>query len=250
MHFLKLCRQGIVAGVIMNSIEIKTKQAFLYYSPKEYLDENHQDKLDKFLSLVNTCNVSLQQVNQTAVPGKVRYDDKLCFVDLYGQNWLNNIPKNILKLFKHSRIVLFNVKEGAICEKQALLVGIHGVLYTTDRADIILKGIERIKKGERWFKRGSMNLALGDLLKSQSTSLLPPKNNSNDIIFDSLTRREKMILNLLSNGAPNKEIADSLHISPNTVKTHIYSIFRKTSSRNRVELMALSIQSSTKYALT
>ncbi|HAU92054.1 MAG TPA: hypothetical protein DCW59_06830, partial [Alteromonas sp.] len=44
----------------------------------------------------------------------------------------------------------------------------------------------------------------------------------------------------VSKGAQNQEIADTLHISVNTVKTHIYSIFRKTNSRNRVELVAWS----------
>jgi DNA-binding CsgD family transcriptional regulator len=63
-----------------------------------------------------------------------------------------------------------------------------------------------------------------------------------------LTKREKTIVSLVSSGAKNQEIADELHISPNTVKTHIYSIFRKTSSRNRIELIAWSMQLTAEYA--
>jgi DNA-binding CsgD family transcriptional regulator len=50
-----------------------------------------------------------------------------------------------------------------------------------------------------------------------------------------------MIVVLIGQGAQNKEIADQLHISVNTVKTHVYSIYRKTSCRNRVELIKWSM---------
>ena len=58
-----------------------------------------------------------------------------------------------------------------------------------------------------------------------------------------MTKRENTIIDLVTKGSKNHEIADQLNISTNTVKTHIYSIFRKTNSRNRIELITWSLQS-------
>ena len=210
------------------------------YSSANFLDSKHEEKAKKFTHLIKTCNILLRWFPESD-PSQIQ-KQHLCFVDLYNQEWLNNVPDNIKNLAQSCRVILFNVTEGALCEKQALLSGIQGIFYSKDRADIILKGIERINKNERWFKRATMNLAIAELLDSNGPSNIKNAREEDKTLLNLLTRREKTIFNMVSNGAPNKEIADSLNISTNTVKTHIYSIFRKTSSRNRVELMAWSQQ--------
>jgi len=42
-------------------------------------------------------------------------------------------------------------------------------------------------------------------------------------------------------GLKNKDIASELHISENTVKRHLQSIFGKTGSRDRLELAVLAV---------
>lgn len=50
-----------------------------------------------------------------------------------------------------------------------------------------------------------------------------------------LSPREREILQLISTGATNPEIAKALHLSPHTVKEHSSSLYRKLSVRNRAE---------------
>ena len=50
-----------------------------------------------------------------------------------------------------------------------------------------------------------------------------------------LTRREKEVLQLVAEGKGNKEIADLLCISTETVKSHVKNIFKKFRVKNRVE---------------
>ncbi|BDT21332.1 transcriptional regulator CsgD [Citrobacter freundii] len=50
-----------------------------------------------------------------------------------------------------------------------------------------------------------------------------------------LTEREYEVLNELSKGASNMEIARAFFISENTVRTHIYNIFKKISVSNRTQ---------------
>ncbi|WP_372811973.1 response regulator transcription factor, partial [Pseudoalteromonas nigrifaciens] len=54
--------------------------------------------------------------------------------------------------------------------------------------------------------------------------------------YQHLTKRERSVIHLIAQGASNSVIADKLNISDHTVKTHLYSAFKKTSSRNRIEL--------------
>ncbi len=56
--------------------------------------------------------------------------------------------------------------------------------------------------------------------------------------LDSLTKREREVASLIALGKSNKEIAEALGISENTVKNHITSIFGKLNVEGRAELAA------------
>ena len=60
-------------------------------------------------------------------------------------------------------------------------------------------------------------------------------NSNSKKDLSTLTRREIEILSMLAVGATNEEIAEALFISPNTVKTHIYNIFKKIHVPNRLQ---------------
>jgi DNA-binding NarL/FixJ family response regulator len=54
--------------------------------------------------------------------------------------------------------------------------------------------------------------------------------------IDPLTAREEEVLITVARGLTNAEIADALHISLSTVKTHLTSLMGKLGTRNRVEI--------------
>jgi DNA-binding NarL/FixJ family response regulator len=55
-----------------------------------------------------------------------------------------------------------------------------------------------------------------------------------------LSASQVAILRLISRGHSNREIAAEVHLSENTVKTHVQEIFRKLGVRNRVEAAILA----------
>jgi DNA-binding NarL/FixJ family response regulator len=55
-----------------------------------------------------------------------------------------------------------------------------------------------------------------------------------------LTPREHEVHDLISQGLPDKQIAERLHISVKTVEKHVGSALRKTGTRNRTELAGIS----------
>ena len=55
---------------------------------------------------------------------------------------------------------------------------------------------------------------------------------------DGLTQREVEVLRLIAVGRSNRDIANVLFVSPNTVASHVRSILTKTSTANRTEAAA------------
>ena len=79
-----------------------------------------------------------------------------------------------------------------------------------------------------------LGLWVGHRLTARKPSA-PFERNASAISTLELTRRECEILELLASGQSNKELARSLGISPNTVKTHLASLFAKLGVDRRVK---------------
>lgn len=198
-----------------------------------------------FLDLIDACGFDLKlgctfpELDELTFYKLIFIDVNICPLDeLFQSELFSSLYKN--------RIVLFGIKnddvetENTKYETMALKMGAMGAFYENDKLENIVKGIQQIKNGKFWFKRDVLESVLQDLLVDL------PNNKTKEIISLQssivLTKREYMIMVLIGRGAQNKEIADQLHISVNTVKTHVYSIFRKTNCRNRVELIQWSMQ--------
>jgi DNA-binding NarL/FixJ family response regulator len=126
----------------------------------------------------------------------------------------------------HHFIALFNVRFGLGIEEKALRKGIRGFFYVQDPLERFPKGLYAIFKGEMWASRAIMAKTI---LECRNTEIIPRIDPT------MLTSREIEILTMVAVGAKNEEIAENLFISPNTVKTHIYNIFKKINVPNRLQ---------------
>ena len=111
-------------------------------------------------------------------------------------------------------------------EKKILKQGIRGVFTQNCPGPIFIKGIQTLIKGELWFSRQAINQVLLDL-KDENEQLIGLENP--------LTQREKEIILCVTSGASNDQISYDLSISPNTVKAHIYNIYKKINVSNRFQ---------------
>lgn len=194
----------------------------------------------RFMELTKACGIDAEVTSEVPEFNKAKTVDCI-LVDLSQVPLKGHMTEQVLSLTDNTAVVFFNADEQTTCESSVLLSGVKGIFYKEDRPDLILRGLESITKRESWFKRSTMNKAVSDLLKLKQRSQVS-NNTKAELNLPQLTKREQTIVHLVSSGAQNKEIAEQLHISPNTVKTHIYSLFRKTSSRNRIELITWSQQ--------
>lgn len=72
------------------------------------------------------------------------------------------------------------------------------------------------------------------ILSAFSTDLVSPVSGEHPLP-EPLSPREQEVLSLIAAGLTNREIADSLVISPETVKKHTGAIYGKLGVRNRTE---------------
>ncbi|HKC30483.1 MAG TPA: response regulator transcription factor, partial [Burkholderiales bacterium] len=111
--------------------------------------------------------------------------------------------------------------------------GVKGVFFTESSEDTLVKGIEAIFRGEYWLPRRVLCAHL-----ERTRTVQKPASPAATL----LTRKEMETLRLLSTGSSTEHIAQELKVSPHTVKTHIYNLFRKIRVSNRVQAVHWAAQ--------
>ena len=124
------------------------------------------------------------------------------------------------------RTVLINVDDGRGDEEEYVWEGVQGLFYLTDPIEHFLKGIQALLQGELWLSRSLMSKCI-----RHGNLGLGPSEAKKAV----LTKRQAEILALVAVGHSNEEIAQKLYISAHTVKTHLYTIFKKINVPNRMQ---------------
>jgi DNA-binding CsgD family transcriptional regulator len=76
---------------------------------------------------------------------------------------------------------------------------------------------------------------VGARLFRRAAEVAPFQGNPQARAALGISERELQVLEALAAGRSNKEIANELHVSPNTVKTHVAKLFEKLEVRRRTE---------------
>lgn len=139
---------------------------------------------------------------------------------------LKHITVSVENFNSSNYLAIFNLSYGSGVEKIALGKHITGFFYKNDNLNMVIKGIEKILQGDIWISRDILTEFAFSNIKQK---LYYIQKNTN------LTQREIEILRLLSIGGTNEEIAEKTFITLNTVKTHLYNIYKKINVKNRLQ---------------
>ena len=114
----------------------------------------------------------------------------------------------------------------------AIRAGANGYLLKGSARDALFKAIRIVQAG------GSLlePLVTTKLLNQMSQSEAPQD------LVEPLSAREQQVLDLMSRGLQNKEIAGQLFITERTVKFHVSSILGKLGAGNRTEAVTMAVQ--------
>jgi DNA-binding NarL/FixJ family response regulator len=111
----------------------------------------------------------------------------------------------------------------------ALRAGARGFLLKDAGPDLLVQAVRAAADGEALIAP-SVTVRLLAAFADVPTGRAPAQP------IDPLTAREEEVLLAVAEGLANTEIADRLHISLSTVKTHLANLMAKLGARNRVEI--------------
>lgn len=123
---------------------------------------------------------------------------------------------------------------------QVVRFGARGLVLKCDAPEILFGAIRTVANGELAF---SDEVAHGVI-----TAMADEPTQELATTMARLSERERQIAFLVARGLKNKDIAQELTISENTVKRHLQSIFGKTGARDRLELAVIALTELTKAA--
>jgi len=112
----------------------------------------------------------------------------------------------------------------------ALQAGARGYLTKDASAEEIEQAIRALFAGQT-----HLDPAIQQRLVTAVLDAAPAPGAAAQALPDDLTPREAEVLKLIATGLSNAEIAETLVVSPATVKTHVNRIFYKTGARDRAQ---------------
>jgi DNA-binding NarL/FixJ family response regulator len=138
-----------------------------------------------------------------------------------------------------TRIIMMVSDDGKEDFVEAIRMGCSGIIPKTTSTELLLKSIRKVYAGEIWLdrmstadvirrlsKKGAGNTAARQGLREQGAAL---------------STREREIVGLIAQGFKNKDMAERLFISEQTVKNHLHNIFDKLGVSDRLELALYAI---------
>lgn len=151
---------------------------------------------------------------------------------IISEKWIINSPgiQMFMKYFSESKVKVLCIVDNDTSNNIVELYdsGIQCFVAMSDSQEEFLWGVKALVKGKRFIS----SELLSNFLE------LPFSHNTYEFKHISLTKREEEILNLISQGYTNKEIAIKLFISKRTVDGYREAVLDKFGARNTAQLMA------------
>lgn len=129
-------------------------------------------------------------------------------------------------------VVTAEANDDRVCE--AVQMGVRGWVAKQDAIEAVLVAVRGAARGETHLPAALLTRLMVSQVKRRSSSTLEVK------AIALLTPREVDVLRSLMNGLSRNEIGSMLHVSPNTVRTHIKNILGKLNVHSALTAVAFA----------
>jgi DNA-binding NarL/FixJ family response regulator len=179
----------------------------------------------------NDGHEALELINQLH-PDVVLLDLKMPGMDGLG------VLQTLQQVKQTSKIIVLTASEDKNEWVQAMKLGCSGIVVKQTVPELITKSIRKVYEGEIWLDSHT-TAAVMRQFASPSEGMLP--TGVKDRERSPLSTREREIVGLVAQGYRNKEMAEKMFISEQTVKNHLHNIFDKLGVSDRLELALYAI---------
>src|ERR1035441_2829856 len=144
-----------------------------------------------------------------------------------------------------TRVILLTASDNQLEFVQALKLGSCGIVRKQAATELLIDSIRRVHAGEIWLDSHTTAAVIRQFVANDEAPpamhALPVAPATRERERSPLSQREREIVALVAQGFKNKEMAEKMFISEQTVKNHLHNIFDKLGVSDRLELALYAI---------
>ena len=140
---------------------------------------------------------------------------------------------------KRTRVIVLTASEDKNEFVQAMKLGCSGIVLKQTAPELIVKSIRKVNAGEIWLDSHTTAAVMRQFSTGQENGSSTGGGRGRE--RSPLSAREREIVALVAQGYKNKEMAEKMFISEQTVKNHLHNIFDKLGVSDRLELALYAI---------
>ena len=143
-----------------------------------------------------------------------------------------------------TRVIVLTASDDKNEFVQAMKLGTSGIVLKQTATDQLIKSIRKVHAGEIWLDSHTTAAVIRQFVANEDAAPMPPPQISGpprERERSPLSQREREIVALVAQGFKNKEMAEKMFISEQTVKNHLHNIFDKLGVSDRLELALYAI---------
>jgi DNA-binding NarL/FixJ family response regulator len=137
-------------------------------------------------------------------------------------------------LYPAIKILMLTMHKNKQYFYHAMSAGADGYLMKEDSDEELLLAIKRIQDGKSYLSPFLSQDFADDVISAYRNNRSSP--------FETLTKREREVLNLVVKGHTSKIMAKMLHLSPRTIDHHRANLLRKFDMKNSVDLVNFAVR--------
>src|SRR5580698_5066763 len=143
-----------------------------------------------------------------------------------------------------TRVIVLTASDDKNEFVQAMKLGTSGIVLKQTATELLIKSIRKVHAGEIWLDSHTTAAVIRQFVASDDPAPQAPATSpttSRERERSPLSQREREIVALVAQGFKNKEMAEKMFISEQTVKNHLHNIFDKLGVSDRLELALYAI---------
>lgn len=136
-------------------------------------------------------------------------------------------------------VIVVSVREDAQTIREALRAGAMGYIPKTSAPEVAINAIRLVLSGGIYVPPDVLQLSGSDIGSADTEASAGGEQGRRSVReLHGLTNRQEDVMNLISEGRSNKEIASQLNLTTGTVKMHLSRIYKILGAKSRTDAIA------------